>query len=359
MFYNQPLAHRFGTTLVNDIESGKWTRIEMAVAWVRRSGTQHLEASFKTFLGRGGFAQITVGVDIENTSAEGLRDLLALQSDGNIETYIHHNESLTTFHPKVYLFRNDNEARLIVGSNNLTGAGLFVNTEAGLQLDASLTDPLIRDARTALAAWRDPDTGLAKRLDITLLDDLVRFGYVFPESELRKRRKSSDDKSRAKRPAAQALFKAQRYASPNVRQAQSHAAQVSGTVLLMRVRRASETARRTQIQIPIRVVRTKFFAGIKGLVSDHDNRTHQLVQASARGGGLNTIKTEIPEIESMADPVLRLERTESVIRYRAFDANSVLGAPIRQALLNGFTMSPPLSSKSIVDLDKATWWRFI
>lgn len=169
MFYNQPLAHRFGTALASDIENEKWTRIEIAVAWVRHSGTQHLEPSFKKFLGRGGFAQVTVGVDIENTSVEGLKDLLTLQSDGNIKTYIHYNEAETTFHPKVYLLRNDTDARLIVGSNNLTEAGLFINTEAGLQFDAPLTDPLIRDARTALATWRDPNTGLAKRLDATLL----------------------------------------------------------------------------------------------------------------------------------------------------------------------------------------------
>jgi hypothetical protein len=359
LFYNQPLAHRFGTALGSDIESEKWNRIEIAVAWVRRSGTQHIEEPFKKFLRRGGFAQVTIGVDIENTSAEGLKDFLTLQADGNIETYIHHNEAETTFHPKVYLLRNDADARLIVGSNNLTGAGLFVNTEAGLQLDAPLNDPLIRDARTALAAWRDPSTGLAKRLDATLLDDLVRLGYVFPEQELRKRRRASGDQSKAKRTAAtQALFKTERYAAPPVRRARVVAAQVPGTVLLMRVRRASESARRTQIQIPIRVVRTKFFFGINAVVSAHDGRTHGLVQASARGG-LNTVKTEIPEIESMADPVLRLERTSTAIIYQAFDANSVLGAPIRQALLNGFEMSPPVSSSSIPKRDQATWWRFI
>jgi hypothetical protein len=359
MFYNQPLAHRFGAALARDIENEKWTRIEIAVAWVRRSGTQHLELSFKKFLGCGGFAQVTVGVDIENTSEEGLKDLLSLQADGNIETYIYHNEADTIFHPKVYLFQNDAEARLIVGSNNLTEAGLFVNTEAGLQLDAPLTDPLIRDARTALAAWRDPDTGLAKRLDATLLDDLVHLGYVFPEQELRKRRRASVKQSKSKRPATtQALFISEKYTAPPVGRTLVPAAQVPGTVLLMRVRRASETARRTQIQIPFRVVRTNFFAGITALVSDHDNRTHSLIQASARGGP-NTIKTEIPEIESMADPVLRLERTANSIRYRAFDAGSVLGTPIRQALLNGFNMTPQTSFRSIADIEKATWWRFI
>jgi len=361
LFYNQPLAHRFGSALTGDVESGKWTCIEMAVAWVRRSGTQHLEQSFKKFLGEGGCVQVTVGVDVENTSEEGLRDLLSWQSDGNIETHIHHNEANSTFHPKVYLFRNKGDARLIVGSNNLTGAGLFVNTEAGLQLDAPLADPLINDARTALAAWRDTSTGLAKRLDDTLLTDLVRLGYIFPEKELNRRRKTSSDQSKAKRPVGtQALFKAQRYSAPPVRKERAGAviAQVPGTVLLMRVRRASESARRTQIQIPIRVVRTNFFTRINSLVSAHDGRTHPLVQATARGS-LNTIKTEIPEIEPMSDPVLRLERTTTAIVYQAFDANSVLGAPIRQALLNGFQMSPVATSSTIPNLEKATWWRFI
>jgi len=311
MFYNQPLAHRFGKALADDLESGKWQRAEMAVAWVRRSGMRHVAVPFGKFLKSGGAAQVTVGVDIENTSHEGLSDLLALQSAGSIETYIHHNEAEVVFHPKVYLLRNDAEARLIVGSNNLTEAGLFLNTEAGLQIDAPLADPVITEARTALAAWRD-----------------------------------------------QALFKFQRVTRPEIRGVKVKTQKVAGTVLLMRVRRASESARRTQVQIPIRVVESKFFGGITHIVSAHDGRSHPLVQASARGS-LNTIKLEIPEIEPMTDPVLRLERTANAIIYQAFDSVSVLGAPIRQALLNGFAMTPPATLQTPVDRSCATWWRFV
>ncbi len=360
MFYDQPLAHRFGIALAQNISDAKWTHLEIAVAWVRHSGTQHLEPSFAEFLGRGGFAQITVGVDIENTSAEGLRDLLRWQARGNIETFVYHNEAEAVFHPKVYLIRNNLDARLIVGSNNLTEAGLFVNTEAGLQLDAPVTDALITDARTALATWRDTATGFAKRLDDTLLNDLIRLGYVFPEGQLRKRRRATRDASKAKRASpTQTLFKALRYSVPPIQRPAVDLAQVAGSVLLMRVRRASETARRTQIQIPIRVTRTNFFAGVASLLSAHDGRMHPLVQATARGG-LNTIKTEVPEIESMSEPVLRLERTgTNTIVYQAFDGNSILGAPIKQALLNGFAMSPPATLCSIPGRDRATWWRFI
>jgi hypothetical protein len=356
MFYNQPLAHRFGTALAADIESEKWNRIEIAVAWVRRSGTRHLEQSFQKFLNRGGFAQVTVGVDIENTSAEGLQDLLAMKTDGNIETHVHHNEAdNTTFHPKVYLFHNDADARLIVGSNNLTGAGLYVNTEAGLQLDAPFDDPLIRDARTALASWRDPETGLAKRLDETLLHDLVRLGYVFPEHELRRRRNASGEKSKANRVANTApLFKAQRYSTPPVRKAAKIIRDVPGTVLLMRVRKA----RGTQVQMPIQAVETDLFKAIEAIVSEHDGRARGLHPAKAHGKR-NTIKVEIPETETMIDPVLRLERTPTAITYRAFDANSIMGSQIRDALVIGFKLNPPATFSSISDIERATWWRFI
>ena len=359
MFYNQPLAHRFGNALADDLESGEWQRAEMAVAWVRRSGTKHVASSFRKFLRAGGVAQITVGVDIENTSHEGLSDLLSWQSEGAIETYIHHNEASVVFHPKVYLLRNDTTARLIVGSNNLTEAGLFLNTEAGLQLDAPLDDQAITDARTALAAWRDPASEMARRLDTALLNDLLNLGYIFPEEELRRRRKGSDEQSKKKRPGAgQALFKFQRVTRPEVRGVAVATKKVPGTVLLMRVRRASESARRTQVQIPIRVVESKFFNGIKGIVSAHNGLQHPLIEASAHGS-LNTIKVEIPEIDLMSDPVLRLERTATAIIYQAFDALSVLGTPIRQAMVNGFAMNPPTTQQTIKDTARATWWRFI
>lgn len=197
MFYNQPLVHRFGKALTDDLVGNTWQSAEFAVAWVPRSGTQHLAAPIREFLKSGGAMQITVGVDIENTSHEGLSDLLALENEGSIEIFIHHNEADVTFHPKVYLLRNDKAARLIVGSNNLTGAGLFLNTEAGLQIDAPLTDPAITAARTALAAWRDPSSGLARRLDKTLLGDLLTLGYIHPESELRQRRKKARRRRRS------------------------------------------------------------------------------------------------------------------------------------------------------------------
>src|SRR5208283_2600957 len=135
--YNQPTAHRFGVELQDLLEGNDWNHFEAAVAWVRRSGTKHLLASLKAFIKRGGAARFIIGVDIENTSKEGLEDLLSLDAPGQCSTFFHHNESEVTFHPKLYLLAGVERARLIVGSNNLTESGLFTNTEAGLQIDAA------------------------------------------------------------------------------------------------------------------------------------------------------------------------------------------------------------------------------
>lgn len=236
--YNQPIAHRFGVTLTQLIESGEWHSVDAAVAWVRRSGTKHLLPSLVDFLRRGGSARFTIGIDIENTSQEGLQDLLSLGNAGTAETFIYHNEFDVTFHPKVYLFSTNDRARLIVGSNNLTEAGLFTNTEAGLQIDGALTDPVIMEAHIALASWRDPSEQLAKQLDDVLLNDLVRGGYVFPEAALRRRRADSKRNAVARREAAAVLFGRRRFIAPPPPPAHPVGVVQVGRVLLMRVRRA-------------------------------------------------------------------------------------------------------------------------
>lgn len=360
LFYNQPIAHRFGKALSTGIESGQWKRLEVAVAWVRRSGTRHLKPSLRKFLSTGGSALFTIGVDIENTSKEGLEDLLELGGIGNTETFIYHNEAGTTFHPKVYLLENENRACLIVGSNNLTEAGLFVNTEAGLQIECASTDPIIVEARTALASWRDQMSGFVRKLDTTLLQDLVNLGYVYPETALIRHRRVTSAESKARRPnSRQKLFRSLHITIPPSPEIATAPMQVIGTVLLMRVRRASETVRRTQVQIPFRVLNTRFFVGIRELTSAHDGRSHSIITASARGG-VNTKKVEIPEIDPIADPVIRLERTPSAIIYQAFDASSILGRPIMDALRKGLEYEPSVTSLTRPqEPNRATWWRFI
>ena len=84
--------------------------------------------------------QTTIVTGIRNgiTSAQGLRRSLEI----GCRTYAVDTGSRTVlFHPKVYLARNANEARLIVGSANLTHGGLNSNVEASIFLKVARDDP--------------------------------------------------------------------------------------------------------------------------------------------------------------------------------------------------------------------------
>ena len=379
MFYNQPLQIRFGTELNGHLGhpgvgiAPYWDSLDIAVAWVRETGVAHLQTSFERFLAHGGSLKMIVGIDLKNTTQEGLQALLDLETFGACETFVYHNEAGSVFHPKVYLFRNSDEARLIVGSNNLTSAGLFSNVEAGLQLDTQLSDQVIGDAMDAMVSWRDLATNLVHRLDGPFLTRLVDEGYVPTEAAVRREM----SRTSAKRAKGAKLFGSRSYSPPKspkfhkpaagqgaVGAAASVAPQPvspapapspSGSALLMRLRKASVTDRPTQTQIPMRVVQT-FFAGVSSVQSAHSGVTHGLHQASARGA-VNTIKLEIPEMRHFVDPVARFEKTGSGVIYEVHDASSPSGKQIISRLQAGHTDNS--TQTSIKDLSTATWWRFI
>lgn len=381
IFYNQPTAHRFGTEFIKELNSGTWNVLEVGVAWVRRSGMQHILPALEGFIGRGGVFRIAVGIDIQNTSQEGLEDLLSLTGHGVAEIFVYHDEANTTFHPKVYLFHDGNNAKLIVGSNNITESGLFVNTEAGLELNVPLGEPVIQDALAGLASWRDPAGRLSLPLDGILLADLIAQGYVLPEARMTRpartpttarkgaggatKAASLFGRSKVSRPPAPPRTPRPRTGIATTGSAAPSPGPVTtpptgiGKVLIVRVRKAGLTSRPTQTQLPLTVRRDPFFAGVTSIISAHDGRAHAFITARARGG-VNTIKLEIPEMRHFTDPVIRFERTASGVIYQAFDSTSVLGRPIMAALHRGLTMTPPATHMTTpANPASATWWRFI
>lgn len=390
MFYSQPISTRFGTDLINNIGSGTWTKLDIAVAWVRQSGIAHLEPVLKSFLNLGGELNIVVGVDLNNTTKEGLESLIQLEKYGKASTFVHHNESGTVFHPKLYLFRNLSEARLIVGSNNITEAGLFRNTEAGLQLDASIDDQKILDAVNAMHAWRDPSLGLARQLDAAFLLELATSGYVTDEAaaraEIAAKRAARGGRSDGKKKlfgtvAVSAPTKpvTEKIAAPSQKTTNSNRSRSAvdtdhskttaisnllqvahGQVLLMRVRKA----RGTQVQIPLAVMKTPFFKGaseVRSVLSDVRRGIHPTHPKGDRASdNPNTLKLEMPETRSMDDPVARFERTPLGIQYEVYDSSSAKGAAIMQALEQGRLQQPPITFLTVPsNPSSATWWRFI
>jgi hypothetical protein len=379
LFYNQPLAIRFGTELLRHVDQVDdidpfWDTLDIAVAWVRASGMAYLSERLANFLQHGGQLSVIVGIDLQNTTREGLQALLDLEHYGRCETFVYHNEAGSIFHPKLYLFRNEEEARLIVGSNNITESGLYVNVEAGLQVDTAADTAVIAQTLDALSSWKDTTSRLAVRLDKDFLASLVRDGYV-PEEAAAREKIRRESTLRPRRGAA-SLFGSRRFAPPQSIRREARAAAPlgvrsprrpapasvapagavpSGTVLLMRLRKASVMDRPTQTQIPFRVVDT-FFKDANEVRSAHSGDAHGINEASARGGR-NTIKLEIPEMRDFAQPVARFEKTPEGIVYEAYDVGSPQGNQIMASLEEG--RRDRSTQLSISNADSATWWRFI
>jgi HKD family nuclease len=388
LFYNQPLATRFGTELLQEVDPSiapYWDTLDIAVAWVRASGMAHLSDGFSDFLVHGGVLSFVVGIDLKNTTREGLQALLNLEQYGNCVTHVYHNESGSIFHPKLYLFRNGREARLIVGSNNLTQAGLFVNVEAGLQLDRRANDPVVKQALDALATWRDTTTRLAVRLDALFLDQLTTGGYVIDERasrDIMRQQKAG----RTNRGAAR-LFGSANYSAPTApgalprtRIPAKKAVPVASTILpsapvvaarptpakavppttrtpapgdtvLMRLR----IARGTQTQIPFRLTNT-FFSRDREVRHKNTGVTHEIHEAKAKGNA-NTMKLELPETRTMQQPMARFERVPAGIVYEVFDVGTPQGDQILSVLQEG--LRNDTTKMTISNQEQATWWRFI
>jgi HKD family nuclease len=192
-FIGQPLSStkRLGDLLVANFKSHRWKEFRAAVAFARFSGVRHISEALHEFSAHG-FSKLSIGLDLGGTSMEALDELLAsLGDDGEI--WVFHNKGAVTFHPKVYLFKNDDSALLFTGSGNLTEGGLYTNYEATVVLELDLHDAgdkrILKEVESSLEKWSSGSTGLAFRLDSSFLQTLVITGDVIPEAKLRKAKK--------------------------------------------------------------------------------------------------------------------------------------------------------------------------
>ena len=185
-FLSQPFAtRRLGNCILENLADTRWTSFRAAIAFVKRSGTQHIRQALQQFDARAS-VRISVGISFQGSSKEGLQDLLTAAPHG--EVWVYHNPGNVTFHPKTYLFRNDNQAELLVGSGNLTSGGLFKNYEASLALSLDLNSQadldLLNSVESVLNGWSQANPQLCHRLTPALLQQLVGQGYVKTEAQM-------------------------------------------------------------------------------------------------------------------------------------------------------------------------------
>lgn len=202
-------SFRLGDFLVESLKRLDWTEFRAAVAFVKRSGTKHVSNALAEFSKRAP-VNITAGIDSNGTSAEGLQDLIsAVSRTGKL--WIFHNANSSTFHPKIYLFKNVTNAEIVIGSGNLTEGGLYTNYEANIRFKLDLKDPIHRsiltDVEAALNSWSVPVAGICLRLDDALLKKLMDSGRVLPEALTREIEERGPDKTVSSSFKRDSLFK--------------------------------------------------------------------------------------------------------------------------------------------------------
>jgi HKD family nuclease len=94
--------------------------------------SKHLNIAKKNFKN----LNLIVGIDLEGTSKEALEEILGL----SINSFIFYQKEQPIFHPKIYLFEGPKEIKMILGSSNLTSAGLFTNVESSMIVEFDTTD---------------------------------------------------------------------------------------------------------------------------------------------------------------------------------------------------------------------------
>ena len=192
-FLAQPFPSFGGSTatwLTDVLVNSSATRLQLAVAWVRRSGLARLNDSLAAFRQRGGEASAIVGIDEGGATAQGLR--LAMEVFDSV--HIYHERGSRTFHPKVYLASGATMANILIGSSNLTAGGLFSNNEVGLKCELDLKQEFDRALFEEVREWFDmlySDSGVCLPLTAELLAALLNDPSYKVGDENRPRRPSA------------------------------------------------------------------------------------------------------------------------------------------------------------------------
>ena len=143
--------------------------------------TQHIEKAKKSFKE----LTIIVGIDQGGTSKEALEAIINL----NVNSFIFYQSESAIFHPKIYLFEGLKDVKLIIGSSNLTGTGLFVNIESSVLVEFTTDN---NDGQKLLADLKDYYNNLLNFTDPNLfkitMDNVENFALkgILPNELIRR-----------------------------------------------------------------------------------------------------------------------------------------------------------------------------
>jgi len=134
--------------------------VNIAVAFLRRSGLRLIETPFARLLDRGGTAECIFGFDYVFTEPEALAGLAEWSLSYPNFRFFAFPSSIKEeggYHPKLYLFRQGEHAHVILGSSNLTRGGLRTNVEANALISGTSADEPILQAERLYGYLRGQD----------------------------------------------------------------------------------------------------------------------------------------------------------------------------------------------------------
>lgn len=133
----QPFAGNTHQAKINTEFDSDVQKILMSTAYVNQDGVESLIDKIKAYSNK---IELYIGIGERNSTTS--KQALELLLDAGTKLYVvDTNKSGVIFHPKVFLFKKEQSAKLIVGSANLTHSGLHNNIEVSVSLGIDLECP--------------------------------------------------------------------------------------------------------------------------------------------------------------------------------------------------------------------------
>ena len=181
--YNLKKDTSVAKELIKQFNSHRYGSFTCLIAFASYGGVSALTKYILEGKRNGMSIRVILGIDQKGTSKEALEEVLSW----GVDSWIYHTDARNIFHPKVYLFENEDIFTLIVGSNNLTVPGLVQNVECSLLIKDILSNPVHKEF---YHYWKSILSGSDKnlrRISKKLVGQLFSGGLVPSEAERAKR----------------------------------------------------------------------------------------------------------------------------------------------------------------------------
>lgn len=189
--YNLEENSSVGLELIKLFDSKRYTSFTCLVAFASQGGVSALTSRILEAKNRGVEIKVILGVDQQGTSKEALEEVLSW----GVSAHIYHTADFNIFHPKIYLFENEDIFTLIVGSNNLTVPGLVQNVECSLMIKDIRSNPVLEKFYNYWGGILDGSEVNLYAINQDLIDRLYEDGIITSESQRKDKYDNGEDAS--------------------------------------------------------------------------------------------------------------------------------------------------------------------